>query len=241
MKKLVSLLLVSVIMLIFPLCAGASTLDMCQGECPKRVEQLPYYKKAPTSLVEITNYRAVVKKSNYLPIVFLNDVNTKTLNCDEKLQFVLPNGLKTVEGTMLLPCNTIILGTVKEIQKPKSFNRKAKLYLQFDEVLLPTDDSLDMCAVPATKDCALSRTKWQAALKSAGWVVGGYGVGAGLGAAIGAAASAAWTGCWMGMAIGGGLGVIGAIVTPGLHYKAKKGDMIFIQLQDDFIIPCIKN
>ncbi|MBO5947832.1 hypothetical protein J6Q66_03245 [bacterium] len=240
MKKFISALLVCFIMSAFPLCAKASTLEMCQGECPARVEQLPYYKKAPTSLVEITNYRAVVKKSNYLPVVFLNDVSTKTLNCNEKLQFVLPNGLKTVEGTMLLPCNTIVLASVKEIQRPKSFNRKAKLYLQFDEVLLPTDESLAMCAVPATNDCALSRTKWQAALKSAGWVVGGYGVGAGLGAAIGAAASAAWTGCWMGMAIGGGVGVIAAIVTPGLHYKAKKGDMIFIQLQDDFTIPCIQ-
>lgn len=240
MKKCVSALLALLFVSVFPLCAGASTLDMYRGEEPTRVEQLPYYKKSPTSLVEITNYRAVVKKSNYLPIVFLNDVSTKSLKCDDKLQFALPNGLKTVEGTLLLPCNTIVLATVREIQRPKSFNRKAKLYLQFDQVLLPSDDSLDICAVPATKDCALSRTKWQAALKSAGWVVGGYGVGAGLGAAIGAAASAAWTGCWMGMAIGGGIGVIAAVVTPGLHYKAKKGDMIFIQLQDDFTIPCIK-
>lgn len=241
MKKIISTFLVLIIASAFPLCAKASTLEMYQGEAPVRVEQLPYYKKAPTSLVEITNYRAVVKKSNYMPIVFLNDVNTKTLNCDEKLQFVLPNGLKTVEGTMLLPCNTIVLASVKELQRPKSFNRKAKLFLQFEQVLLPTDESLAMCAVPATEDCALSRTKWQAALKSAGWVVGGYGVGAGLGAAIGAAASAAWTGCWMGMAIGGGLGVIAAVITPGLHYKAKKGDMIFIQLQDDFVIPCVQN
>ena len=54
---------------------------------------------------------------------------------------------------------------------------------------------------------------------------------------IGAAASAAWTGCWMGMAIGGGVGVIAALVTPGLHYKAKKGETIYIQLQEDFSIP----
>ena len=63
------------------------------------------------------------------------------------------------------------------------------------------------------------------------------GAGAAALSAAGAAASAAWTGCWMGMAIGGGVGVIVAVVTPGLHYKAKKGDTIYIQLQEDFSIP----
>ena len=166
------------------------------------------------------------------------DISTKKLDCNESIQFTLPAGLTTVEGTMLLPPNTIILASVKQLTPPRSFNRNAKLYLQFDQVILPTDTSLRFSALPTTADKALARTKLQTALKAAGWVVGGFGVGAGLGAAIGAAASAAWTGCWMGMAIGGGVGVIVAVVTPGLHYKAKKGDTIYIQLQEDFSIPC---
>ena len=237
MKKIITLLLLLIFTGLFPLSVNATTLTLVDGEEALRTEQLPYYKKSPTSLVEITNLRKVIKKDNYIPIVFLNDVSTKKINTDESIQFSLPSGLSTVEGTMLLPPNTIILASVKELQPPRSFNRRAKLFLQFDTVILPTDTSLRFSATPATADKALARTKLQTALKAAGWVVGGFGVGAGLGAAIGAAASAAWTGCWMGMAIGGGVGVIVAVVTPGLHYKAKKGDKIYIQLQEDFSIP----
>ena len=95
-----------------PLSAGATTLTLANGEQALRTEQLPYYKKSPTSLVEITNFRSVIKHGNYIPVVFLNDVNTKNINCDEKIQFALPCGLTTVEGTQLLPANTIIKSTI---------------------------------------------------------------------------------------------------------------------------------
>ena len=237
MKKIITICLILLLTIFYPASTLATTLTLLDGEEALRTEQLPYYKKSPTSLVEITNLRKVIKKDNYIPVVYMNDISTKKLNCEENIQFVLPAGITTVEGTMLLPPNTIIMASVQQLTPPRAFNRNARLYLQFNQVLLPTDTSLRFSATPATADKALARTKLQAALKAAGWVVGGFGVGAGLGAAIGAAASAAWTGCWMGMAIGGGVGVIVAVVTPGLHYKAKKGDVIYIQLQEDFSIP----
>ena len=105
MKKIITICLILMFTMLFPINANASTLNLVEGEQALRVEQLPYYKKSPTSLVEITNLRKVIKKDNYVPVVFLNDISTKNINIDENIQFILPAGLSTVEGTMLLPQN----------------------------------------------------------------------------------------------------------------------------------------
>ena len=82
----------------------------------------------------------------------------------------------------------------------------------------------------------MKKSGWTNFGKAAAYTVGGFGLGAGNGAWIGACAGNAWTGTWLGMAIGGGAGLLLGIFTPGMHYKAKKGKVIYMRLCEDIII-----
>jgi len=56
-------------------------------------------------------------------------------------------------------------------------------------------------------------------------------------AAIGVAAGHTITGLIIGGSVGGGVGLVTGIVSPGLHYKAKKGEPIILELKDNLKLP----
>lgn len=63
------------------------------------------------------------------------------------------------------------------------------------------------------------------------------GIGSGLGAAIGVAAGQTITGLIIGGSVGGGVGLLSGIVSPGLHYKAKQGEKVILELQNHLKVP----
>ena len=75
------------------------------------------------------------------------------------------------------------------------------------------------------------------AKKIAAYTLSIGGVGSGLGAAIGVAAGNTITGLIIGGSIGGGVGLVSGIVSPGLHYRAKKGQKLPLVLEENLKIP----
>lgn len=202
-----------------------------------KVEHLPTYKGSSVNMVKLTNNSATIVANNVLKIVFTGNFSSKTICENDKVSFMLPCGLTTVEGRNLLPAGTQIIGRIQCVQKPKWFNRNAKVYLVFEQMVLPNCVTIPMCAKVYGKDCALKRSSWAAVGKAAAYTVGLFGIGTGLGAAIGAASNAAGRGALVfGMPIGGGVGLIVGTVTPGLQYKAKCGNPIYIQLAQDLVL-----
>ena len=202
-----------------------------------KMENLPKIKNVSSNTVSVTNYRVIVPRGDVFKVAFAQDFTTKNLKVGDKVEFILPNGLYTQEGRMLLPSGTQIIACVKSYTAPKWFNRNARVMLDFQEILVPNTASCSMGAcVFGNKYNALQRSGWATFAKPAIWTVGMFGVGAGLGAAIGAAASHAAIGCLtIGMPVGGGVGLILGVVTPGLHYSAKAGKQIPIMLTSDMV------
>ncbi len=209
-----------------------------------KIERLKPVKRNAFNQVNITSDEAVILQHNLLKIAFNSNFNSKVAVEGERIDFSLKEGLSTVEGTRLLPEGTIICGVIQKIEKPKVFNRNAKVHIVFDRVIFPDGAVYEFCALPNYKGKVLKRSSWAAVGKAAAWTVGLFGVGAGAGAAIGSAASAAGTGCLVfGMPIGGGVGLLLGVITPGLHYKKKAGKTIIIELQNELVLPrldCIK-
>ena len=209
-----------------------------------KIEHIKPVKRNAFNQVNIMSDEAVILQHNLLKITFNSNFNSKNAVVGERIDFSLKNGLSTIEGTRLLPEGTIICGVIQKIEKPKVFNRNAKVYIAFNKVIFPSGETFEFCALPNTKDNVLKRSSWAAVGKAAAWTVGLFGVGAGAGAAIGSAASAAGTGCLVfGMPIGGGVGLLLGVITPGLHYKKKAGKSIIIELQNELVLPrldCIK-
>ena len=205
---------------------------------PYKIEHLPQYKKTNITTVKITTDNAVILPNNAIKITFNSNFNSKFAKEGDFIDFSLQDGLSTVEGTCLLPCGTKIIGCITCIEKPKFFNRNAKVFIIFRKVLLPDGNIIPIIAYPFGKDNALKASSWAAVGKATAYTVGFYGTGAGLGAWIGAGSNAAGKGALaIGMPVGASIGLVLGIITPGLHFRAKCGKAIYIRLEDCLVIP----
>ena len=207
-----------------------------------RIEHLPDYKKANTSVVNISEKQAAIMPGNVLKVEFASYFNSKNAKEGDFIDFVLPEGLHTNEGTMILPTNTKITGHVVKADKPKSFNRSATVYINLNQIVLPNGYTYPLAATPYGKQNALKPSKWRSVGKVALYTVGLFGVGSGMGAWIGAASKSAAKGAMaFGMPIGAGVGLLIGIVTPGALYKAKAGKKLYIRLDDCFVVDLFRS
>ena len=106
--------------------------------------------------------------------------------------------------------------------------------LDFLAFVTPDGKNIPIDADLFNKRGYLSRGKLNAMGKGIGTTLGLGGVGVAAGCGIGIAAGAVIVGGFaIGLPVGIALGALLGGVTPGLHYKAKAGDKIIIQLTDD--------
>lgn len=191
-------------------------------------------KKSPTNVVVTTNTINSIVEFNILELTFAENFSTKNAQVGDEIGFMLENGLKTQEGTVILPEGSQVIAKVTDIEKPKSFNRSGKVSLSFEKVVLPDGRSIPLNAQVYTKNGKLSRGKLNALGKGLGTTLGSTAIATGAGCGIGVAAGAVCVGgLAIGLPIGLAVGVLAGYVTPGLHYKAKPGDKILIQLTDN--------
>ena len=213
----------------------------CPQQVPVSVEHLPTYKGSTINMVKLYGNMATIVANNVLKVTFSGDFNSKNICEDNRVSFILQEGLTTCEGRQLLPCGTRIIGRIQCVENPKWLNRNAKVYIVFEEMVLPNCSVIPLCAKVYGKDSVLKKSSWAAVGKAAAYTVGLFGIGTGLGAAIGAAAHSMGNGAGFGalafgMPIGGGVGLLTGVLTPGLHYKAKCGKEIYIQLSQDLVL-----
>lgn len=124
------------------------------------VEHLNLVKRAPKTKVQITNLRKIVTQGNVIPVVYESKFASKTAaECDE-VNFVLPQTLYTDEGTVLLPSGTKLTAEVSIVEPPKSFNRSAKVFINYKQFVLPNGTTYDVEAKTFTRDNSLKESLW---------------------------------------------------------------------------------
>ncbi len=229
-KKVLSMTLLSVIVASTSMQAFAYTYQDTD------VEHLQTTKNAKIDLVKITPSGNVIQKENNLVVNFAQNFNSKYYKTGDYVQFVFENDLKTTEGTLLIPCNSSLIAKITCIESPKWFSRNAKVYMEFTHIVLPDGQNIPVCVELANKKYLQEGAK-ETAGKIAAYTLSIGGVGSGLGAAIGVAAGHTITGLIIGGSIGGGVGLVTGVVSPGLHYKAKKGEKVMLELQDNLKLP----
>jgi len=197
------------------------------------------YKISPkVDLVKITSGGNIIQKENLLVVNFAQNFNSKYYKPGDYVQFNFENDIRTNEGTLLIPCNSSLIAKVSEIKNPKWFSRNAKVYLEFTHIVLPDSTNIPVALQFAKKKKYLQEGAKETAGKIAGYTLAIGGVGSGMGAAIGVAAGHTITGLIIGGSIGGGVGLVSGVVSPGLHYKAKKGEKLILEVQDNLKLPC---
>lgn len=198
-------------------------------------EHLQVTDKAPCNAVTITNLRKIILKNNVLRIAFDEKYWSKKSNAGDIVHFVFEEGAYTEEGTLVIPQGSKLVAEVTHIQKPKWFNKNARVSMKFRTLTLPNGKTYAIDADPFTKDGKLKEGPWMTFGKILGWTVGlgAVGTGAGIGFAFIPTPAVLGTGIAIGTPIGCSVGLVLGLVTPGLHYKAKCGEDILIILNDD--------
>jgi len=198
-------------------------------------EHLSVCDKAPNNIVKITNLRKVVTKGNVIIVAFDDKFMSKHHKAGDIVNFVLPEALYTDEGTMLLPQGTKIVAEITRIVSPKKFNKNARVHLVYKTIVLPDGRCYSMCGKPFTKDYTLKEgpwmTFWKLFLSTVG--LGCVGAGAGTGFAFIPNPAKLGVGFAIGIPVGCTVGLIVGLCTPGLNYKAKKGEQVMVLLLDD--------
>ena len=194
-------------------------------------------KKSPINLVNVSDSKIQVLPYNTIELTFAQAFNSKNASVGDKIVFLLDNGLKTQEGTEVLPQGTKFIAEIVDVKKPKVFNRSGKIYLKFDCIECPSGAQQAVNAKIFSKKEFLSRGKMNALGKGLGSTLGGMAIGTAAGCGIGIAASAVIVGGFaIGMPVGFAVGAAAGLIAPGLYYKAKAGDKINIQLVDNLYI-----
>ena len=242
MKKIIAVLLCGLfismgmpVMAEIPDCNCGDGGDIVSVEhmaLPKKLE-----KKAPTTIVNVSDEEITVLPYNVIPLTFAQAFNSKNACVGDEIEFILNEPLKTEECTEILPAGTKFVAEIWKIEKPKMFNRSGKVYINFTHIELPCGTQKTVYAKVFSKKDFLSRGKLNALGKGLGSTLGGMAVGTGAGCGIGIAAGSVIVGGFaIGMPIGFAVGATAGLVTPGLYYKAKAGDKINIQLMDKIIL-----
>ncbi len=237
-KKVLSLLM-TITFANFMFSGFALAQDYENPPCDKgvSVEHLAGQKYSKVNLVKVTDVENIVQKENVIEISFAQNFNSKYYKEGDFIQFEFLDNLVTQEGTCIIPKKTSLIAKITSIKKPRWFSRNAIVCVNFTHIIFPDGKNIPICARITGKKNYLQMTGKDTAKKIAAYTISIGGVGTGLGAAIGVAGGNVITGLIIGGSIGGGVGLLSGIVSPGLHYKAKKGQKLPIILEENLRAP----
>ena len=229
-----------VYILFFILLVGMSVYAQDCG-CEEQIigqEHMFCEKGALSNNVTITNLRNIICKGNVFKVAFDCKFFSECAKAGERVNFSVPNAIYTQEGTLLIPSCSKVVGTVMRIEKQRIPNKNARVYLNFEYLILPDGTAIQMSAKPLTKDSSLKEGPWHTAGKLLGYTLGLgiVGAGAGTGFAFIPNPAKLGVGYAIGIPVGTTVGLITGLITPGLKYHAKAGEEIPIILCEDLCI-----
>lgn len=218
----------------------SNTLSVFASHCNncQRIEHLNVHEKAPCNEVIIYDIKRTVKEGNVLEFAFNEEFYSKCRKAGEIVNFVVPEALYTCEGTLILPACTRIIAEVTNIEKPKKFNKNARVSLIFRKILFPDNTCIDLKARPFTCDYKLKEGGWVTAGKLflSTLTMGIIGAGAGVGFAFIPNPQKLATGFAIGIPVGCTVGLVIGLLTPGVHYRAKEGETLYAIVLEDFSV-----
>lgn len=218
---------------------NASAESCLDDERVLRTEHMFCEDGALSDEVIITNLRNIICKGNVFKVAFECKFWSECAKAGDRVNFTVPESIYTQEGTLLIPTGSKVVATVLKIEKQRIPNKNAKVFLKYECLILPDGTAVVMSGKPFTEDGALKEGPWMTAGKLGAYTLGLGAIGAG--AATGFAfiphplrLGVAYA---IGIPIGTSIGLITGLVTPGLKYHAKAGEVVTIILCDNL---CLK-
>lgn len=185
--------------------------------------------------VNITNQRRILLPGNIFPIVFNQEFASKSAAAGDPVNFVLNYDLMTVQGTLMLPQGTQLIGEVQSVQDPQWMNKNAKVKVEIKEIRTPDGKVIPTKAIVYNStEGYLKESAGKTLAKVGGYALLGTAIGGGaVGVPIGAGTDKWGTAMGISLPVGAAVGALGGLVTPGLNYKAHPGEKIYIEIREE--------
>ncbi len=196
------------------------------------VEHLDDYKLAVVDRVSITNLRRIILAKNVFKVSFVEPFDSTKHQIGDIIPFYFKKDVVTKEGTLIIPANTKLYATIEELRDKKWINKNAEVYLHFTKMVFPNGNEYPFVARVLNRDeGVLTENKW---LKPLEYTVAGAAIGgAAIGLPIGASNDRSGDGMAIGFPTGAGVGLVAGFLTPGVNFKARANEDVFIELKVD--------
>ena len=184
--------------------------------------------------VTVTNQRRILLPGNIFPIVYNQDFASKSAAPGDPVAFILDYDLMTVQGTLMLPRETQLIGEVQEVKDPRWLNKNARVFTEIKEIRTPDGKVIPTKAIVYnSNEGYLMEGPGKTLAKVGGYALLGTAIGAGAGSGIGAGTGNWGTALGISMPVGAAIGVVGGLLTPGLNYKAHPGEKVYIEVREE--------
>lgn len=196
------------------------------------VEHLNEYAKAVVDRVNITNLRRIILAKNVFRVAFAEKFNSAKANIGDVVTFYFKKDVITKEGTLIIPANTKLYGTVEELRDKKWLNKNSEVYVHITKMVFPNGNEYPFIArVLNNQEGVLSENRWVKPLEYtlAGAAIGG----AAIGLPVGESEHRSGDGMAIGFPTGAGVGMLAGWLTPGVNFKAHPGEEVLVELKVD--------
>ncbi len=210
--------------------------EPAQPEEPKEyvlsVEHLDDYGRAVVDRVSITNMRLIILAKNIFKVSFVEPFNSTQHKIGDVIPFYFKKDVVTKEGTLVIPANTKLYATIAELKDKTWINKNTEVYLHFDRMVFPNGHEYPFIArVLNNHEGVLTENKW---VKPLEYTIAGAAVGgAAIGLPVGEANDRSGDGMAIGFPTGAGVGLLAGFLTPGVNFKARANEDVFIELKVD--------
>ena len=196
------------------------------------VEHLDDYGRAVVDRVSITNMRLIILAKNIFKVSFVEPFNSTKHKIGDVIPFYFKKDVVTKEGTLVIPANTKLYATIAELKDKRWINKNTEVYLHFDKMVFPNGHEYPFIArVLNNNEGVLTENKW---LKPLEYTVAGAAIGgAAIGLPVGEANDRSGDGMAIGFPTGAGVGLLAGFLTPGVNFKARANEDVFIELKVD--------
>ncbi|MBQ9246784.1 S-layer homology domain-containing protein [bacterium] len=196
------------------------------------VEHLDDWGRAVVDRVNITNLRKIILAKNVFKVSFVDSFNSTKHQIGDVIPFYFKKDVVTKEGTLLIPANTKLYASIEELRDKKWINKNTEVYLHFFKMVFPNGHEYPFIARVLNNDeGVLTENKW---LKPLEYTVAGAAIGgAAIGLPIGEHNGRSGDGMAIGFPTGAGVGLLAGWLTPGVNYKARANEDIFVELKVD--------
>lgn len=213
--------------------AAAVAEEQQPSEYILSVEHLNEYDKAVVDRVNITNLRMIILAKNVFRVAFLEKFNSKKAQIGDVITFYFKKDVVTKEGTLVIPANTKLYGTIEELRDKRWLNKNAEVYVHITKMVFPNGNEYPFIArVLNNNEGVLSENRW---VKPLEYTIAGAAIG---GAAIGLPVGESdhhrsGDGMAIGFPTGAGVGLAAGWLTPGVNFKAHPGEEVLVELKVD--------